>query len=150
MKSASSVVKAAIIAMKPAKGKVDQGISGRQGLDNADMASGSMWTNPVARMTPAAKALMAKKKLESVLRSRQFLPTSGTADPRVPARKMEAMATILRIRAVFSSRHASNSGDPLQLLVDIDIERLLERNPFFDPKGRKYQFWYLEQEAIMK
>lgn len=119
MKSASNVVKAAIIAMKHEKGKFDQGILGRHGLDKADVASGSMCTNPVARMTPAAKAFVANKKFESDLRNVHFLPTNGTATPTIPAKRMEAIATNLRKKAVFSSRHASNSGESMQLLVDI-------------------------------
>lgn len=105
--------------MKPENGKMDQGILGRQGFDNAEVASGSMCTNPVAKITPAAKDLVAKKKLESDLRIRHFSPNNGSATPIIPAKRMEAMATNLRKKAAFSSRHASKTGESLQLLVDI-------------------------------
>ncbi|GJU74170.1 hypothetical protein Tco_1265575 [Tanacetum coccineum] len=64
----SNVVKAAIIVMKPESGSWTKGFLGRQGLDNTDVASGSMCTKPVVRITPAAKALVAIKKLESAFR----------------------------------------------------------------------------------
>lgn len=97
---------------------------------NADVASGSMWTNPVARITPAAKALAAKKRLVSVLRNLRFFPINGMATPIIPAKRMEAMATNLRMRAAFSFRHESRSGNSLQLSIDMESERFLRIEPF--------------------
>ncbi|MFS8030455.1 hypothetical protein Hanom_Chr17g01534221 [Helianthus anomalus] len=134
MKSASNVNKAAIIAMNPENGKLDQGNLGRHGSDNADVASGSMCTKPVDKMTPAAKAFVAEKKPESDLRIRQLLPTNGTATPMNPANSMQAMATNLRIKAVVSSQHASSSGDSLQPLVDIDMKSFLETESVSKPE----------------
>ncbi|MFS8002958.1 hypothetical protein Hanom_Chr13g01208191 [Helianthus anomalus] len=89
-----------------------------------------MWTNPVARITPAAKALAAKKRLVSVLRNRRFLPINGMATPIMPAIRIAAIATNLRMRAAFSSRHDSKSGESLQLSLDMDSERFLRNEPF--------------------
>lgn len=93
-------------------GNFDQGYSGKHESVSADVASGNMWTKPVARMTPAAKALAAKKVLESVRRKRRFLPNKGMATPASPAVRMAAIATILRRNAADSSRHAANSALP--------------------------------------
>ena len=123
------VTKAPIIAINPEKGKRDHGISGRQEFVNDSVASGNMCTNPVAKMTPAAKALVAKRKLESVFRRRQFLPINGIAIPMIPVRRMVAMATNLRMRAVLSSRHGSVSIES-QILVDMDSEKFLKKDPF--------------------
>ena len=77
-----------------------------------------MCTKPVARMTPAAKALVAIKKLESAFRSRQFLPTNRTATVVNPGKRMEVIATNLRSKKCFHPLHASNTGESLQLLFD--------------------------------
>lgn len=54
------------------------------------MASGSIWTKPVAKITPAANALTNKKNLLSDLR-----PKIGKQTPNTPARKIEKTAPIL-------------------------------------------------------
>ena len=107
------------MANMPENGNFDQGYFGRQESESADEPSGSMWTNPVARMTPAAKALAAKKMFPSVRRNRRFFPTRGMATPDTPATRIAAMATNLRICAAESSRQFSKSVSP-QLVVAMD------------------------------
>jgi hypothetical protein len=66
MKSTSRVAKAATIAKNPGKGNLDHGKSGKHGLLRASVPPASIWTKPVASMTPAAKALAATKRFPSV------------------------------------------------------------------------------------
>ncbi|KAH1244581.1 hypothetical protein GmHk_06G015168 [Glycine max] len=115
------------MAKKPVKGNLDHGNAGRHGWRSALVASESMCTNPVARMTPAAKALAATKRLPSVRRKRRCFPMSGMAIPAMPERRMEAMATNLRTNAADSSRHSSNSAPP-QLEFVIDSRRFWKKD----------------------
>ncbi|KAH1252610.1 hypothetical protein GmHk_04G009537 [Glycine max] len=115
------------MAKNPVKGNLDHGNEGRHGCWSASVASESMWTNPVARMTPAAKALAATKRLPSV---RRCFRTSGMAIPAMPARRMEAMAKNLRSNAADSSRHSSNSAPP-QLELVIDSRRFWKKDEEF-------------------
>lgn len=129
------------MAKNPEKGNLDQGFSGRHESVRASVASGSMWTKPVARITPAAKALAAKNKLESVRRNRRFFPTRGMAMPATPARRMVAIATILRARACLSSRHDTSTVPPRQIVVDMELERFCKKESFWtSPKETNFTF----------
>lgn len=48
---------------KPVKGNLDHGNEGRHGCQSDLVASESMWTNLVARITQAVKALAPTKRL---------------------------------------------------------------------------------------
>lgn len=122
----------AIIAKNPAKGNLDHGNIGKHGSDNASEPSGNMWTNPVARITPAAKALAATKRFPSVCRNRRFFPTRGSAIPAIPAARMEQIAIIFKILAAESSRQASSSIPP-QLVVAVDSDIIREVDSTFSP-----------------
>ncbi|KAH0990160.1 hypothetical protein GBA52_001643 [Prunus armeniaca] len=80
-KSTSNVASEAIMAKKPENGNLAHGNSGKHGLFNASDPPLSMCTNPVARMTPAAKALAATKRLLSVRRNRRFFSYEGNGYP---------------------------------------------------------------------
>lgn len=108
---------------------MDHGYSGRQGLDRASEPPDSMCTKPVARITPAAKALAATKRLPSVRRKLRCLPTRGMAIPTTPAVRIEAIAMNLRMSASESSRQASNSVLS-QLGLVIDREMVCTRESF--------------------
>lgn len=120
---------AAIIAKNPVKGNFLHGYDGRHGSLSASDASLSMWTKPVARMTPAAKALAATKRLLSVRRNRQCFPTRGMATPAKPQMRMEAMATNLRTNAADSLRQRSKSVPP-QVEFVMDSDRFWKNDGF--------------------
>jgi hypothetical protein len=88
------------MAKKPVKGKMPHGLLLRHGEVKFVNASGSTWMNPVARITPAAKALMMKKESFSGLRARNFLPSNGMHTPAAPATRMEAIEHSLYLSAV--------------------------------------------------
>lgn len=109
------------MAKNPANGNFDHGYSGRQEFDRALVPPDNMWTNPVARIMPAANALRAMNRLPSVLRNFLCFPTSGIAIPRTPAIRMQAMATSLSLKAVAESLHeASRSFNESQSLVEME------------------------------
>lgn len=87
---------AAIIAVKPAKGKSCQGWQSKEEDVKFSKASGKMWTKPVARMTPAAKAFITKKKSFSGEITGIHLLRIGRQMPIEPATRMEKMAAIFR------------------------------------------------------
>ena len=80
-------------------GKLPQGFWPRQGLVKLSKASGNMWINPVARITPAAKALIMKKMLFSGFKVGIFLPTIGSETPSPLAIRIVHIATSLNFRA---------------------------------------------------
>ncbi|KAH0850072.1 hypothetical protein HID58_095810 [Brassica napus] len=87
---------AAAMATKSVMGKSPHGDSSpRHGLVRLSVASGRMWTKPVAKITPAANAFTNMKKLLSDLR-----PKIGKQTPNTPATKMEKIAPILYLRIV--------------------------------------------------
>ena len=100
-----------IIAKNPAKGNLDQGRLGRHSLVRFSDASGSMCTNPVARMTPAANDLAAVNRLPSVARKLFRRPSKGMVIPVAPATMIEAIATSFRFSAAESSRHNSDESE---------------------------------------
>jgi len=79
------------MATKPVKGNFPHGFSLRQGEVKLSYASGSMWTNPVARITPAAKALTMKNMSFLGLRAGILLLSNGRLTPRAPATSTEAI-----------------------------------------------------------
>ncbi|KAL0917189.1 hypothetical protein M5K25_012236 [Dendrobium thyrsiflorum] len=87
-----------IIATNPAKGKPCQGSAGRQGDVRRLKASGRMWMRAVARITPAAKDLIAKKRSCSGWRKATERPRMGMRTPTAPAARMETRAIDLRKR----------------------------------------------------
>lgn len=119
------------MAKKPQKGNLDHGYSGRHGLDSASEPPDSMWTNPVARITPAAKALAATKRLPSVLRKLRFFPTRGMAIPITPEVRIAAIAMYLRTNASESLRQASSNSELWQLVLAIDKEMACKKESFF-------------------
>lgn len=121
------------MAKNPANGNFDQGYSGKHGSESADVPPDSMCTNPVARITPAAKALAATKMLPSVRRNFLCFPTSGIAIPQTPATRIDAMATNLSVKAAESSRQDSNSID-WQLALNLKGAREWKRKPVLKPK----------------
>lgn len=96
------------MAAKPAKGKLCQGLSFKQGEVRLSKPSGKMWMKPVARMTPAAKALMIKKTSLSGEIAGIHLPRIGRQTPMAPATRMEKTAMIFRGRALDLSRPSSS------------------------------------------
>ncbi|CAA7402913.1 unnamed protein product [Spirodela intermedia] len=111
--------------MNPGKGNSDHGQCGRQGLVRASCPSGSMWTNPVARMTPAAKALIRANVLESVLRNRRFRPNRGIAIPTTLVVRITAIATNFNRKASASSLQSSALPSEQSVLpVDADTCRI--------------------------
>lgn len=119
------------MAKKPQKGNLDHGYLGRHGLDSASDPPDSMWTNPVARITPAAKALAATKRLPSVLRKLRFFPTRGMAIPITPEMRIAAIAMYLRTSAAESSRQASSNSALWQLVLAIEREMVCKKESFF-------------------
>ena len=93
--STMSVPIADIMATSPVNGNFPQGFSPRQGEVSLSNASGSMWMKPVARITPAAKALIMKKMWFSGFRAGTFFPSRGMLTPAAPATRMEAIAASL-------------------------------------------------------
>jgi hypothetical protein len=87
------------MAMRPVKGKILQGFSSRHGDVKLSNASGSMWMNPVARITPAAKALIRKNMSCSGLRVGILLPNNGMLTPTEPAKRMVAIEANLYLSA---------------------------------------------------
>lgn len=90
---------AAIMATNPVKGNFPHGFSFRHGDVNLSKASGSTWMNPVANITPAAKALMMKKIGFSGCNDGIVFPRIGMQTPTAPATRMEAIAPSLYFRA---------------------------------------------------
>ena len=127
------------MAKNPAKGNLDHGYSGKHESVSASEASDSMWTNPVARITPAAKALAATKRLPSVWRKRRRFPKSGIAIPVIPAKRIDAIATNLRTNAVDSSRQSSTSVPP-QLESAMDSEMDWKSETFLQKKDEFKKF----------
>lgn len=117
------------MAKNPAKGNLDQGLVGRQGSERALVAAESMCTKPVARMTPAAKALAATKRLLSVRRKRHCFPTKGMAIPTTPAIRIDPIAMTLRTSAADSSRSLSESVPP-QVVLDMDADSVWKIESF--------------------
>ncbi|PKU80523.1 hypothetical protein MA16_Dca027008 [Dendrobium catenatum] len=91
-----------IIATNPANGKLCQGSAGRQGDVRRLKASGRMWMRAVARITPAAKDLIAKKRSCSGWRKATERPRMGMRTPTAPAARMETRAIDLRERGLSS------------------------------------------------
>jgi hypothetical protein len=87
------------MAMKPVKGNFPHGFSLRQGDVNLSKASGSMWINPVAKITPAANALIMKKISCSGLRVGTLLPSNGMLTPTAPVKRMVTIEAILYLSA---------------------------------------------------
>ena len=81
-------------------GKLPQGFWPRQGLVKLSKASGNMWINPVARITPAAKALIMKKMLFSGFRVGIVLPMIVSDTPSPLAIRIVLIATSLNFRAL--------------------------------------------------
>uniref|UniRef100_A0A0A9HP79 Uncharacterized protein n=1 Tax=Arundo donax TaxID=35708 RepID=A0A0A9HP79_ARUDO len=111
------------MATNPGNGNRRHGAAGRQGLESACSASCSMWTNPVARMTPAANALAATNAALSVRSTRRFRPARGRPTPSTPATSIDAMATSFSRSATASSRHSAPSAFSIssaQLAVESD------------------------------
>jgi hypothetical protein len=127
-KSKTSVPSAASMATNPGNGKRRHGAAGRQGSVSASSASCSMWTKPVARITPAANAFTStnappvEEEEEEAPCPWQRRPTSGIATPVAPATSMVTTNTILSLSAAASSRHSTSSAplDGSQLAVETD------------------------------
>ncbi|CAA6672808.1 unnamed protein product [Spirodela intermedia] len=100
------------MAKKPGKGNADQGKRGRQGSVNASCESARTWTNPVARMTPAANAFETTKRPDSARRNRQLVPTRGSVTPATLETRITAMAIIFNLSAASSSLHSAASPPP--------------------------------------
>lgn len=123
------------MAKNPGNGNFDQGYLGKQGSERASVPPESMWTKPVARITPAAKALAATKRLPSVRRNLRCLPMSGIAMPATPASRIEAMAMSFNFNAAGSSRQISSSEDwQLVLLIESDIVCKRDSEKSLDPR----------------
>jgi hypothetical protein len=97
------------IAMKPVNGKFPHGFWLRQGLVKLSNASGNTWMNPVASITPAAKALIMKKISFSGRKVGIFLPNIGRETPIALAIRIELIATSLNLRAFALSRPCESS-----------------------------------------
>lgn len=92
------------MATNPVKGKSFQGEEElKQGLFKLSNASGNTWTKPVDRMTPAAKALIIKKRLFSGSKAETRLPRIGRETPIPLAIKMERTPPVLYFNARFLS-----------------------------------------------
>lgn len=100
------------IATNPANGKFPHGFSPRHGLVKLLKASGRTWMKPVARITPAAKALIMKKTSFSGRRAGILLPNIGRETPIALATRMEQIATSLNLRAVVLSRLRDSVSKP--------------------------------------
>lgn len=87
------------MATNPVKGNLCQGLSFKQGEVKLLSASGSMWTKPVERITPAAKAFTMKNMSFSGLRAEILLPSKGRLTPRPPEIRTEAIEPSLYFRA---------------------------------------------------
>lgn len=115
--------------MKPVKGNFPQGFSPRQGDVKLSNASGSMWMNPVARITPAAKALIMKKISFSGLKLGILRPSSGMLTPTAPAKRIVAIEANLYLSAsllffsVISASHVQLQSPDTRV-----GERIIKRN----------------------
>lgn len=107
------------MAKNSGKGNFLHGNSGRHGSERASEPPESMWTNPVARITPAANALAP---LISPPVDGRRVPTRGRETPNAPATSMDAIAAYLRVRAAASSRHGSDSPES-QLVVNDSVHK---------------------------
>ncbi|KAF9674481.1 hypothetical protein SADUNF_Sadunf10G0131700 [Salix dunnii] len=92
-------IKLLFMATKPVNGKLPHGFWARHGEVKLSNASGSMWMNPVARITPAAYALIMKKISFSGLKAFIFLPSRGRPTPIAPATRTESIEPSLYFSA---------------------------------------------------
>lgn len=72
--------------------------------------------NPVANITPAANALIAKKMSFSGRKASMVFPKRGTQTPMAPAMRIENIATILYLVAKEFLFESLVSGSHVQLL----------------------------------
>ncbi|OAY83087.1 hypothetical protein ACMD2_09585 [Ananas comosus] len=96
------------MATNPAKGKARQGERGTQGEVRASKAAGRMWTRPVARMTPAAKAFTAKNASLSARSACTDRPAIGMTTPAAPDDRIAATATAFSFSACAAPRPPSD------------------------------------------
>ncbi|OAY83532.1 hypothetical protein ACMD2_00257 [Ananas comosus] len=96
MVSTIRVAIAPTMAPNPAKGNFCQTLSSppRQSEVRSSNASGRMWMKPVARMTPAAKALIAKNTSRSGRSAGTVRLRCGRQQPMAPQTRMETKAAI--------------------------------------------------------
>ncbi|QCE02874.1 hypothetical protein DEO72_LG8g890 [Vigna unguiculata] len=101
------------IATKPVKGKSPHGCSFKQGEVRFSKASGNTWMNPVARITPAARAFIKTKIFFSGLKAGITLLRRGIHTPIALAIKIDTKAIILYLkdlavlRSSFSPSHSA-------------------------------------------
>lgn len=83
-----------IIGIKPENGNFPHGFSFKRGDVKLSVSSGRTCINPVAKITPAANALMTKKAFVSAPKARYIFPSNRRQTPVPPAKRINTIASI--------------------------------------------------------